>query len=303
MTRSAGPAPGAAENAGLIEALDHVVVAVADLDAAAATYEKLLGRRSSWRGSHSGTGTCNVLFKLDNMYVELLCPTGEGLLGEIVRRRLEERGEGLMALAFATADADRFRTAMKRSGVETGQPISGEGRDEATDAVRRWRNVVLPGTATRGVLVFAIQHLSPPGALPVAEPVGVLGASVSALDHVVVLSTDADASRAVYGDLLGLRLALDRSFEKRGVRLVFFRVAGVTVEIAASLQADQPVERDDDLWGLAYRVADLEATAARLTGDGFDLTEVRDGHKPGTRVCTVRKETHGVATLVIGPAE
>ena len=48
--------------------------------------------------------------------------------------------------------------------------------------------------------------------------------AIQALDHVVVFSADVEATRAFYGDLLGIRLALDRTFEKRGVRLLFFRM-------------------------------------------------------------------------------
>jgi catechol 2,3-dioxygenase-like lactoylglutathione lyase family enzyme len=52
--------------------IDHAVIAVRDLDAASETYARLLGRRPSWRGSHPGAGTANVLFRLDNTYLEPL---------------------------------------------------------------------------------------------------------------------------------------------------------------------------------------------------------------------------------------
>jgi catechol 2,3-dioxygenase-like lactoylglutathione lyase family enzyme len=129
---------------------------------------------------------------------------------------------------------------------------------------------------------------------------------VHALDHVVVRTADPEAAVALYGAGLGLRLALDRSFEDWGVRLLFFRIGGLTVEVAAALPSAAPEaglgEADRDrLWGLSWRVGDVEAARARLAGAGFDVSPVRRGRKPGTRVCTVRGEPCGVATLLIGP--
>jgi hypothetical protein len=49
----------------------------------------------------------------------------------------------------------------------------------------------------------------------------------------------------------------------------------------------------DQLLGLGWRVADIDATA------GLDVSEVRAGRKPGTRVMTVRDGTCGVRTLML----
>ena len=82
------------------------------------------------------------------------------------------------------------------------------------------------------------------------------------------------------------------------MRLVFLRIGGVTVELAAPLAA---TERDDEdhLWGVSYRTKDVEAARRRLVREGFDVSEVRPGRKPGTRVSTVNGEPSGVATLLI----
>ena len=45
------------------------------------------------------------------------------------------------------------------------------------------------------------------------------------------------------------------------------------------------------LWGLSWRVADIDATRARLLAAGIDVSEVRNGRKPGTRVMT-RAQRH-----------
>jgi catechol 2,3-dioxygenase-like lactoylglutathione lyase family enzyme len=277
------------------------VVAVRDLAGAARDTSLLLGRRPSWVGVHPGAGTANALFRLENTYLELLAPAGEGALGGRVAAALRQRGEGLLALAFGTADAAACAARLREAGVGAEAPRAGMGRDEDSGAVRRWRSVSLDPAATRGLPLLAIEHEGPPEELALRPPDGDPAAAAAALDHVVVWSRDLAAAAALYGDALGLRLALDRSFEARGVRILFFRVGGATLEVVGRLDAAGDASEPDRFGGLAWRVGDAEAARARLAAAGFDVSEVRAGAKPGTRVCTVRSRTRGVPTLLVGP--
>ncbi|MFI5316072.1 MAG: VOC family protein [Myxococcota bacterium] len=284
-----------------LHSLDHVIIAVRELEPATETYAKLFGRAPSWRGEHPGQGTANALFRLANTYVELIAVTGQGGFARLIARDLGDHGEGLIGMAFGTDDADACAAELRARGVAAADPVEGSGTDSRSGAKRRWRNVHWPATASRGVLEFAIEHLSPADALPAAALVAARESAVEALDHVVVRSADPEATRALYGESLGLRLALDRSFAERGVRLQFFRVGGVTVEVASAPAAPADPSASDRLWGLAWRVLDADAARARLLGAGFSVTPVRSGNKAGTRVCTVERDTCGVPTLLIAP--
>jgi catechol 2,3-dioxygenase-like lactoylglutathione lyase family enzyme len=134
--------------------------------------------------------------------------------------------------------------------------------------------------------------LPPPDAPPVDVPEGI--------DHVVVRTPDADRAITLWRDRLGLRLALDRGFPGRDLRLLFFRSGGVTLEFASPLPP--PAERSgpDRLWGVSYRVADLAACRGRLLAAGVAVSEERKGQKPGTVVATVSSHTAGVPTLLVG---
>jgi catechol 2,3-dioxygenase-like lactoylglutathione lyase family enzyme len=281
--------------------LDHVILAVADLDAAARSYARLLGRSPSWRGEHPTAGTANALFRLENTYLELLARAGEGPIGEAVGRWIGARGEGPVGLAFGTDDAATCRAELAARGLEPGRVEKGMGRDVESGAFREWLRVELPIARTRGVVLFAIEHLSPAEILPLVPAIGDEAAAVFALDHAVVRTCDAEAARALYGDGLGLRLALDREFPQWGARLLFFRVGGVTVEIAAELGAAPGPDTGDRLWGFSWRVRDADAARERLVAAGFDASPVRPGRRPGTRVLTVRDGTHGAATLLLEP--
>ena len=123
--------------------------------------------------------------------------------------------------------------------------------------------------------------------------------AVSAIDHVVVFTTDPIRAIAFWRDRLGLRLAFDKEFPARSIRLMFFRSGGLTLEFATPLPIPSEPGGSDRLHGVSYRVPDLEARRAALVAGGLDVSEIRPGNKRGTRVATVRSGTEGVATLLL----
>lgn len=281
--------------------LDHVVIAVRDLGAARESYTALLGRSPSWSGRHPAYGTENVLYRLENTYVELLSPRGDaapGSWGERLLAHLARGGDGLWAIAIGTADLDARVAILRARGLPVADPAPGEGEDLDTGARRAWRNAFIPVEATRGVNCFLIKHLSPPNALPVARPLAPEGSYVTRVDHVVVPSSNLAAARRLWSEVMGVRLARERNFPERNSRLLFFRLRDVTLEIAGRIEGEGN-DTGDRLWGVAYEVEDVACAAARLRGAGFDVSEVRDGRGERTKVATVRSSTCGVPTLLI----
>ncbi len=103
------------------------------------------------------------------------------------------------------------------------------------------------------------------------------------------------------GGRLGLDLRLDRSNPKWNARLLFFRCDDLVIEISHDLKtgvSDGP----DRLWGLSWRVPEVAAAHARMKAAGIELSDVRDGRRPGTQVFTVQSHTANVPTLIIGGA-
>src|SRR5262249_23315428 len=91
-----------------------------------------------------------------------------------------------------------------------------------------------------------------------------------AIDHVVVQSPDLDRAVALWRDRVGVRLALDRDFPQRGLRILFFRSGGVTLEFGGTLEKGGT--GPDVLWGVAYQVADLGACRERLLAAGVAVS-------------------------------
>jgi hypothetical protein len=79
---------------------------------------------------------------------------------------------------------------------------------------------------------------------------------------------------------------------------MFFRCGDLIVEVVKRPVAGSD-QAHDTLWGLSWRVADIDATRARLVAAGIGVSEVRAGRKPGTRVMSVRDGTCGVHTLLL----
>lgn len=273
----------------MLTTFDHATVAVADLSAAQATYTRLLGRAPLFVGDHPELGTESAIFGLSNGAIELVAPRPQADEAAGLRALLETRGEGLSALAFGCDDAAAWSAALRARGIRATAPQLGEamGRDGAR---RSYRTVELSPRATRELHLFAVERADH-GALRLPRPDD--PAAMDALDHVVVRTSDITAARALYGEALGLRLALER--EVAGTLMLFFRIGGVTVEVIE----DRGCGSSDVLHGLAYRVRDPDAAHARLAACGFEVSDLRAGRKPGTRVFSVRAGTCGVPTLVL----
>ena len=96
---------------------------------------------------------------------------------------------------------------------------------------------------------------------------------------------------------LQLDMRLDLTNESWDARLMFFRCGDLIVEVYQPLSKPIGPERDR-FFGLSWRTDNIEATHSELSERGFDVSEIRTGRRPGTRVCTVRDKTHGVPTLI-----
>ena len=272
--------------------IDHVVIAVSDLAKASADLGLLLGRSPSWQGSHPDYGTANTLFKLDNTYIELLAIQGSGIGADAVAAMLQSRQHALGGLVFGTENTSEFLANARNAGLAVSDPAPSHGIDDLSGNTRRWSNMFWDAAAARGIFSFCICHDAesylPPSPIIALAP-------ISAVDHVVVQTRDADAAKQFYGDQLGIRLALEQEVPQWGGTQLFFRASSMSIEVIASEKA----EAADSLWGLALKTADIDATHQRLNEAGVEVSEVRDGRKKDTRVCTVKSHALNVPTLLI----
>ena len=274
----------------MISGLDHVVVLIEDLAAGAKAYELLLGRSPSWRSQSDGSEA--VLFTLDNMTLELMAPAGGSATADRIREVIKIWGEGLASLCFRVDDIAKMHRRLDRVALKPDPVAEVESRDLGSAATLHWKRTRAATDLTRGIRMFFLElaEVRPPSVATSAAPI--LG-----LDHVVVSTEDPERAAALYGARLGLDMALDRSHQEWG-QLMFFRCGDLIVEVVKRPVAGSDLTHDK-LWGLSFRVADIEAARARLAAAGINVSEVRAGRKPGTRVMSVRDGTCGVHTLLL----
>ena len=276
----------------MISTLDHIILAVENLNEAEKNYKKIFGIDPVWRGEHKELGTANVIFNLENTYLELLSANGDGLGAALVNHYLEKDGEGLIGIVFGTNDLNEVAKSIKDKGFNIGDITNGEGINSNGSEKRKWKNLFLPPELTRGLFSFIIQHTD--GNLPSSKHE--MQSAVNKLDHIVINTNDADGFIEIYKNVFGLRLALDKTIEAWNRRMLFFRFNKTTIEV---IEENDDKEPSDKLWGLAWAVEDLQETYDRLIKEGLELTEVKPGIKDKTLVSTIRSHTHGVPTLII----
>lgn len=310
--------------------LDHLIIAVRDLDRATESYRKLFGLAPSWRGRHVAYGTANVLFRLPDCYIELLAPDPARPAAaeappwlRALNGHLDRAGEGLYAIALGTDDIAATVATARELGLTVDDPADGDGVDLATGARRDWTNARIDPRTTRGVRAFFIQHRSPAGALPLARTEAEPSSCVAGVDHVVIASSDLDATLYLWRDAIGLDLRRTIAWSPERT-LHFLRLGSTILELAGrplssrrddvsndehgtsnerpatSSASDQQQATSDLLWGVSYRVGDAARAVDRLRAEGITVSDARAGRADSTAVADLKPGfSHDVRTLFI----
>ena len=142
--------------------IDHAVVAVKDLDAAAAGWKKL-GFTISPRGTHSAKmGSGNYTIMLGPDYVELLGVIAETEHNAPMRDFIATRGQGIERIAFTAIDSTAGAEEIRARGyaplgpTDFERPVTMPDGSESAAKFRvfQWPVEEAPG----GLRIFACQH-------------------------------------------------------------------------------------------------------------------------------------------------
>jgi len=174
--------------------LDHVMIVVHDLDAAAKIYSDL-GFVVRPGGRHPG-GTQNSVVDLSGgVYLELIAPYDVNLPdGKFMAERLKQ-GEGAPYAGLQIASAESAARDLTAAGLRVEGPMAGTIlRPGETQAPTRWWTVEFKDeVAARPV--FLIQYIRPP------RPGASHPNSASILTALLVCVTDVEKAAAAYGNI------------------------------------------------------------------------------------------------------
>jgi len=97
----------------LLTEIDHVAIAVNDLEAAIAYYRETFGAEVDHREVVESDGVEEALLKVADSYVQLLTPTNDT---SPVAKYLAKKGEGLHHIGYRVADCGEALEAVKAQG-------------------------------------------------------------------------------------------------------------------------------------------------------------------------------------------
>jgi methylmalonyl-CoA/ethylmalonyl-CoA epimerase len=131
----------------MFDRIDHVGVAVEDLDEAISLYEGTFEMQLAHRETVESQGVEAALLDVGDGHVELLRPLGPDTA---VGKFLARRGPGLHHVAYAVGDIDQTLTSLRAAGVEL---IDSEARV----GIRGSRVAFLHPRATGSVLTELVE--------------------------------------------------------------------------------------------------------------------------------------------------
>lgn len=190
-------------------ALDHLLLAVADLDHAIAAFAERTGVAPAPGGAHPGFGTRNALVALGSgCYLELIAPD-PAQPGTVSRfTRLIGFADTLATVAVRTDDLDGFARAANEAGLHVTAPLR-MGRTRPDGTRLDWSLIFADDTSFGPLVPFAIDWRGSPHPSGTAPP----GCE---LQHLVALHPRPERLAALY-ERLGIAIEV-RPASRAGFR-------------------------------------------------------------------------------------
>ncbi len=94
--------------------VDHVAIAVHDLDEAIERHRSLFGAEPQWRELVAEQGVEEAMIAIGGSYIQLLAPTGQDTP---VGKFLERHGEGIHHIAYAVTNIEEALIELKNQGA------------------------------------------------------------------------------------------------------------------------------------------------------------------------------------------
>jgi hypothetical protein len=261
----------------MIRGIDHLVIACADPDAAAAELESALGLVSTGGGRHGGRGTFNrIAWLADGSYLELIGVDDPDLarqtpVGAAAVHILAEHGGGLATYALRVDDLEATTAVLRAAGSPLGPVVHGSRTRDDGATVEWWTSFPDAGLAPDAT-PFLIQHAytgAEWGRTAMVEraafrhPIG----SAVILARLDIATAEPPSSAANLHEELGLEFwaVADLAVADIGqhvLRLVPRREMAVPAVV--TLGAGIDVARTEDLLGLRIDVERVELPVAPL---------------------------------------
>lgn len=225
--------------------LDHIVIAVRDLDDAVVRY-RALGFDARPGGRHTGRGTHNAIIRFGLDYLELVSVYSEAEARAAGRSGLVDFlavREGPVGYALATDDLEAEARCIRDAGMPAIGPFAME-RLRPDGSRLSWR-LVSPGDGPdRRPWPFFIQWDQPDAERLTLDGAGAHPNGARGIRAIAVGVRDLPAARHLYGTLLGLAPAGDDAFRAGTARIELVPASEdgpLTITLAAAVDRELDV--------------------------------------------------------------
>ena len=268
----------------MIARIDHVVIAVRNLDEAIRRYQAL-GFAVSPGGRHTGRGTHNAIIRFGLDYLELISIYDEnelgarGLNGVSLAEFLRQQEGGLVGYALATADIEEDAARFERTGLEAEGPFAMQ-RLRPDGRQLSWRLLVPGGTSWRRPWPFLIQWDAPDDQRLTWEQPGIHPNGASGVAGIAVAVWNLERGIDLYQRQLGLTLDSQGEEPRLVARRASFHVGAFSIDLYAPMR-DGPVSRELDSVGegpfeLTLTSKSLEQTKLFLSQHGIPMDPIQE---------------------------
>lgn len=268
----------------MLTKLEHITLLVSDLDEATLNYETIFGFPCFWRSREENDGYSSVVFNIGEIALQIVSPKHKDTEGKFAGKTLNS----ISNLSFTTTDIQETQRIFSRRGLNPSE-VNKQSFLDGERKQFRCSNVPI-----EGIDVDVVEPLT-----NIGEHKSENNGRIQSLDHLVIDTPNVDRTLATYGTRLGFRLALERNAPQWGVHFLFFRIGGITFEVVHRLNVDHDTSQPDKSFGFSWASNNLEQTRDRLVSSGRDVSEIRTGRRPGSRVFTLRNKTCGIPTIII----
>ena len=123
----------------LFTAIDHVGLAVSDLDAAIAFHRDVLGMELAHTEENPEQGVREAMMRIGDSHIQLLAPLTPD---STIAKFLDSKGPGMQQVAYRVADIDAVSTTLRDRGLrglyvalsETAEELAASAREESLSA-------------------------------------------------------------------------------------------------------------------------------------------------------------------------
>jgi hypothetical protein len=265
----------------MLTRFDHAVIAVRDLDAAAALWRSRLAFDARPGGRHTGRGTHNAIVRFGLDYAELISiydgseVEQRGDPNALALAAVLERSEGgLLGFALASDDLAADTLRFRQAGFEVSGPTPMERMRPGGHRLE-WRLAVPSGGSWGTPLPFFIQWDVPDDERLRWEPPGRHANGATAIVGLAIAVRELDRWAGVYSHQIGLPLVERGPVSALSAERARFRIGQTAIDLLAPTGsgpvADAVQAQGERPWQLTVAVQDLGAAARALAQHGIEL--------------------------------